>query len=345
MDVTTLEIGMVLANYRALANLLGEPIKGGASKKYQLQEWERYFSFSLQGHKITITKIYKVPQEKIDGRVKGGKSKWFDTIAPEFLDFCVEEYKLFGESTLYFTRLDIMEGIGLCNEYYRQGRSANPDTHCNIGIPEWEYTDFFNMTDKCFNSVVDQLLINLRNQYVINFYEEYKIRFGNTKQLEICSPELLEYIRDVHYKTLRTFNRVYGDKDKVIKTERDIWLKKLNGKFYLRINKILKRHKNIIKWYKLYKVILGEDIEDRANTFRALSTKSNTDKRQVNALAHKSRAESIHIRLKNIEKKKDKIAKGELPENSYISDLNYSSVWHTEYMADNYIAIEEEIYE
>jgi hypothetical protein len=43
IDISKLEIGMTVKNYKLLCELLGQEVKSGKSKKYQLEEFARYF--------------------------------------------------------------------------------------------------------------------------------------------------------------------------------------------------------------------------------------------------------------------------------------------------------------
>lgn len=69
--IKELYVGQEFKNYKVLCKYLGEDIKTGSSKKSQVKEWNRYFSFIKEGQKIIITKIYDTPKNKIDNR-KGG---------------------------------------------------------------------------------------------------------------------------------------------------------------------------------------------------------------------------------------------------------------------------------
>lgn len=72
MDITKLKKGLIIKNYKAMCEILDEPIKEGRNRKLQLKDWERYFDWSKDGHKFIIDRVYKKPKSKVDGR---GKSK------------------------------------------------------------------------------------------------------------------------------------------------------------------------------------------------------------------------------------------------------------------------------
>ena len=65
MNLENLSEGQVVKNYKEMCALLSEEIKTGNAKKYQLKDWERYFSYHKVGHKFVIDEIYNEPVVKI----------------------------------------------------------------------------------------------------------------------------------------------------------------------------------------------------------------------------------------------------------------------------------------
>lgn len=70
MKLSAVQVGLRLKSYRELCTLLEEPVKGGDSKKAQLKEWGRYFSYEQQGNTFIIKEVYPVPLPSEDGRAK-----------------------------------------------------------------------------------------------------------------------------------------------------------------------------------------------------------------------------------------------------------------------------------
>ena len=68
MDVSKLEVGMRVKNYRVLCELLGEKVKGGNAKKSQLEDFSRYCDYRRDGYVFIIDKIHPTPPKKIDKR-------------------------------------------------------------------------------------------------------------------------------------------------------------------------------------------------------------------------------------------------------------------------------------
>ena len=73
IDINNLTVGYTYKNWNELCAELGTVAKTGRSRQFQEKEFKRYFSWTKQGHKITITEIYDEPKEKSDGRKKVNK--------------------------------------------------------------------------------------------------------------------------------------------------------------------------------------------------------------------------------------------------------------------------------
>lgn len=71
VDVSKIKVGDVFRNYKELCNVLGEKVKNGRSKIYQIQNWERYFSYLKEGISFKILDIFDEPLPLVDGRSKG----------------------------------------------------------------------------------------------------------------------------------------------------------------------------------------------------------------------------------------------------------------------------------
>lgn len=56
--------GMVVKNYKEMCALLGEGEKDGNSKKAQIKNWNRFFSYEKQGQKFVIRDVYENPLPK-----------------------------------------------------------------------------------------------------------------------------------------------------------------------------------------------------------------------------------------------------------------------------------------
>ena len=60
MNIDNLHIGDVIKNYYALCDEIEEPIKSGKSKKYQLEDFMRYFTWEKSGHVLFLKRRNKI---------------------------------------------------------------------------------------------------------------------------------------------------------------------------------------------------------------------------------------------------------------------------------------------
>lgn len=71
MNIENLKVGMNVKNYKTLCDLLEVDVKGGNSKKAQLEDFKRYFLYEKEGVKFKITEIFEEVKEKSNNH--GGK--------------------------------------------------------------------------------------------------------------------------------------------------------------------------------------------------------------------------------------------------------------------------------
>ena len=91
IDTSVLKVGMVVKNYKALCELLGQPVLSGRSKKYQLEDFKRYFDFDKSGIKFIISDIYDTPLSKEDLRKLGNNSIYVNCIEVILLQYLSEQ--------------------------------------------------------------------------------------------------------------------------------------------------------------------------------------------------------------------------------------------------------------
>ena len=73
MDVSKLEVGMRVKNYRVLCELLGEKVKTGEAKILQVEDMGRYFDYKKDGISFIIQEIHSTPSKRVDRRKETNK--------------------------------------------------------------------------------------------------------------------------------------------------------------------------------------------------------------------------------------------------------------------------------
>lgn len=72
MEIKKLYKGQIIKNYKELCRLLDWEIESGNSKKSQLKELDRYYTYYKEGQKFIIDEVFQEPKEKEDFRKYNG---------------------------------------------------------------------------------------------------------------------------------------------------------------------------------------------------------------------------------------------------------------------------------
>ena len=100
VDVSKLDIGMVVRNYKELCQLLAQTPKTGNARKAQLRMWNRYFNWERSGKKYIITEIYDIPLPE-ELRCDAMFAKYIETQLVLALAQQPEGVFCFTDSTIY----------------------------------------------------------------------------------------------------------------------------------------------------------------------------------------------------------------------------------------------------
>lgn len=112
VDTSRIEEGQIVKNYRQLCDLLGEERTTGNAKKAQMANWERFFSITkIKGtQKMRIDEIYIEPLERVDGRAKGGRSIYVQSVEVVLLNYLSHQkgYSATFTKNKLYTRLNAL---------------------------------------------------------------------------------------------------------------------------------------------------------------------------------------------------------------------------------------------
>lgn len=187
IDTSVLKVGMVVKNYKELCQLLNQPVLNGRSKKYQLEDFKRYFDFDKSGIKFIISDIYDTPLSKEDLRKLGNNSIYVNCIEVILLQY-LSEQKGF---TATLTKRDWWEILGLNNQNYGRIPESNLIS-LNESITPFEIKHFYQRCNKkleqilfsSLNSLSNRKLIDYEVETVIIMEDEFGNRFHHIAQFE-----------------------------------------------------------------------------------------------------------------------------------------------------------------
>ncbi len=193
MNLNNLSVGLRLKSYKALCELLEEPVHAGNSKVAHLKEFERYFSYVREGNAYIIQEIYDIPKAPIDGR-----QKYIPMIEPILMNTLAtdEEYHHSGITWSRWYRQ-----LGMVNEmFYDDYERKKMLEEYQIGA----YTMFLlsNIVSRKCHEVLLSALFNMKKRNLIDFKEHWYIiskdgyghaaREGEEKALMRLKDQILE---------------------------------------------------------------------------------------------------------------------------------------------------------
>lgn len=188
MELKGISEGQVVPSYRALCELLDEPVKSSNAKKAQLKEWERYFKFhKVKGDRyaICIEEIYETPlPERI--RVDDIYSALVQVILCDYLRM---PDKLI-DGSLILTKKQLYEVCGMVNSKYIEPTEkeivvANFERENKLSrqSSKWLMNKFNTRVNSRLNNIIYKVLNRLkRKKYII--YDDYYII---TENVDGCS--------------------------------------------------------------------------------------------------------------------------------------------------------------
>lgn len=164
IDTSKLEIGMTVKNYKVLCELLGQDVKDGKSKKYQLEDFARYFDWERSGQKFIISDIYDTPLTKEDKRKLGNNSIYVKCIEVILLQYLSKQEGY--ARTL--TKRNWWEMLGVVNHKY--GRTPENDLKdLDYTITSWEVRHFYQRCNKKLEQILFSALNSLKNRKLITY--------------------------------------------------------------------------------------------------------------------------------------------------------------------------------
>ena len=206
-----LDTNKTFKNYKELCAYLGETPTTANSKKAQIKEWERYFSFRKEGQKIIITEVFDTPKDKVDNR--GGNNN--KNVKP-FMDYLMSEFNADEYLNQYFTISNWSTLIlhllskDVCDMTYRDDDTVFE--YCgqhNILDPKLfrEYVG----TVKCVTkNLITTAFRGLQKQGHLKYTEGYKFRYqGEKYDKMIATNELNDYIDNMEHEICETLNNEF----------------------------------------------------------------------------------------------------------------------------------------
>lgn len=163
MNIENLSVGQVFKNYKDLCNTLGEKVKTGNAKIYQLKELERYIKYHKEGYKFIIDEIYSLPKPKEDGRSnnKGGNNSIFKDDFRYLMLYMLHNDR---SESMVMSKTALYKALNLINENYQLGRGNISRLAEIIEVPETAILDFYENNSRKLRDTVERNLKSCRRE-------------------------------------------------------------------------------------------------------------------------------------------------------------------------------------
>ena len=283
-------------NYKELCNVLEEKIKSGKSKRLQLKEWERYFTYKKDGYGFVITKIYSTPKEKIDGRKVGktglnpnshgnAKAEYIGNIQKLVLDLLAQDTNDLSYGRVFLSKNQLLRALKMINDNYAFCKQRIPKLSKFIKIDKETVEEWFDSTSSMLERNLETALKELEKQSLIFWSREITVAEAQavaemenlgeiikTTKTDADGEEIEEYTyttdstvilkhREATEKEKAFILRVEREtlKEMQCKNKAEVILKGQWSKFTKKINDKTLEKLNIAFYYKSYKIIFNQD--------------------------------------------------------------------------------------
>lgn len=300
INLEKLKVGMILKNYKELCQVLEEPIKSGASKKAQLNWFEKHFTYKKEGHKHIITNI--ITTEVQPPPTQGGSNnqieytKNIEMLILDILSQNINNGKIFLSKNKLFHLLEMV------NVNYLDTNRRIPKLSKFLDIDENSVQEWFDTTGGLLERSLNSALKNLANQSLIFWsreitvcrvvdvpYSEYLVKIIHK---DSDGEEREEY--EKHIKTRQIIEEASDNEKKfILKVERDTMLKLecdnkqeiitkgLWADFENKVKSIIKDEYDILYYFQSYKILFNlSHILEKQNEINSMLLNSNERKKQ-----------------------------------------------------------------
>ena len=234
IDISRLEIGMVIKNYRELCKILGEEVMEGNSKKAQLKEWERYFLWEKKGQKFIILDIYDEPLPKDDGRQN--KNIYVQYIEVILMKILSKQRN--AKDPFYITTNQMWKLLGMINNNYKNiSLDDLNDKITDYEITSFDMKKFYQRCNQRLREILFSSLNKLEDRALIKYEIETVIVFIDEDKKTVYQPA-----NDLQKKRiLKAERKTLLDME--LETKRHVYAKFKDVEFFERMNAYLR------EWY------------------------------------------------------------------------------------------------
>lgn len=308
IDLSSLQL-MIYANYKQVAATINQPVLAGTAKTAQLKEWSRFFQWSTNGHKWTITDIYIYEKDKPKVIRSDSIVNLTYILGTVLLDRTAE---LRAYNRVALSLNDLAESFGLyntlCSEYKFQIKGL-ADKRINFntipGLDDFNNHHIRQVIDRLeakARKKVDTLLKHFDNNYIISYRKGFRIQYNGQNKWEIAEKEVQVLIEGSISATLLDDRFRYSEDRST--TLGDVFLKSGFSEFFKLVGADSRLVELGIKYFRpcyLFEFdnTLGARLESYAKANNIQEGYRNKIKQEVKELMEKQRI-AIQVKENNI---------------------------------------------
>lgn len=352
IKLDNIKVGDVFKNYKELCIALDEKVKGGDGKKYQLIDWERYFTYEKQGYKFIIKEIHNNPLVKIDGRKLGNNILPFiDEMELLLINLLLNSED--KELTISNSKLLIM--LSMINPNYltyvndKEQLSKLVDVNINFII------DFYDVTNSTFRSAINTVTKRLENKKLVIHEQVTMVCFVDTPVKKTITGhnkihEMYTYNNDSNTYTYNNIapKEIYreatsDERELIVRLENHVMKNKygydtiqdliLAGKataFYSDVSRILFKELNIKKAYKAHRYTfnidnLNDEMIKLLDKYEINELRKQINNKVMIRLDETSNKRYIDALNELIETETNKVRVNVRADDNYVDNLNHLS--------------------
>lgn len=185
IDISRIESGIVVKNYKEMCETLGEEICDGNSKKAQLKEWSRYFAWEKKGQKFIILDIYDEPLPKDDGRQN--KNIYVQYIQVILMKILSKQKNT--KDPFYITTNQLWKLLGMINNNYKNiSLDELNDKISDYEVTSFDMKKFYQRCNQRLREILFSSLNKLEDRALIKYEIETVIVYLDEDRKAIYKP-------------------------------------------------------------------------------------------------------------------------------------------------------------
>lgn len=236
---------MVVKNYKAMCELLGEKEKNGHSKESQLKKWQSRFHWIKDGHKFIIKEIYDEPLPIEDGRSEGNNA-----IYVRLIEWLIAKDLVKREGyTHTLTRKRWWKLLGMVNSRYHDVSSTNLHLISELHDDK-EIRWFYNRSNSILNNILRDALRSMCNRSLIDYeIQTIIVRPESEGGWFQAGDEELAKLQEIRRDTLNKMG---------LAGERQVFYKNRQDEYYKEVYRIIKDEYGWDRYFKQIKIIFNQ---------------------------------------------------------------------------------------